>query len=74
MPIELHLDPELEAVVDESRRLAESMGDLRPQPRSFSPTAVPTAVAETITQWLDDGGYADAVSRIAAEDPDLANQ
>jgi len=35
---------------------------------------IPPALAKVVAVWLRDGGYDQAIARIAVEDPDLANQ
>jgi hypothetical protein len=70
---ELHLDPELAAVVERSRQRAIDSGELPRGPfRPFQSNLSPQE-AEVIVAWLRDGGYDEAVAQIAAEDPDLAN-
>jgi hypothetical protein len=71
---ELHLDPELAAVVKLARRRAEETGELPLRPRPALESTIPSEVAEVISSWLRDGGYDEAIARIAAEDPDLANE
>ncbi len=70
----LHLEPGLAAVVQAARERAEDSGEL---PRgTFLPleSTIPTEAATVIGEWLRDGGYDAAIGRIAAEEPDLANQ
>ena len=74
MATELRLDPELAAVVERARRRAREMGELPRGPFAPSESSIPPEVAEVILAWLRDGGYDEAVARIAAEDPDLANE
>jgi hypothetical protein len=71
---ELHLDPDLAAVVKAARERAEESGEL---PRGTFPppeATIPSEAAPAIAAWLRDGGYDAAIERIAVEDPDLANQ
>jgi len=71
---ELHLDPELEEVVRVARRRAEEMGELPRGPfPPFESTLTPEA-RKLIAEWLRDGGYDEAIARIAIEDLGLANQ
>ena len=74
MATEFHMDPELAAVVDRARRLAEEMGDLPRGPFPIFESTIPPEAADTLVQWLRDGSYDRAVARIVAEDPDLANE
>jgi len=71
---ELHLEPDLATVVEAARERARESGEL---PRGTFPPLKPTIPPEAagvLASWLRDGGYDAAISRIAAEDPDLANQ
>jgi hypothetical protein len=71
---ELRLEPDLAAVVKAARERAEESGEL---PRGTFPpleATIPPEAAPAIAAWLRDGGYDAAIERIAAEDPDLANQ
>ena len=74
MATELHLEPDLAAVVQAARERAQESGEL---PRATFPPlepTIPSEAATVIAGWLRDGGYDAAIGRIAAEDPDLANQ
>ncbi|MGH9055509.1 MAG: hypothetical protein ACRDYY_06535 [Acidimicrobiales bacterium] len=73
MATELHLDPELAAVVEHARRRARETGELPRGPVSPFQSSIPPEARTVIAAWLRDGGYEKAVARIAAEDPDLAN-
>lgn len=74
MATELRLDAELAALVERARRRAEAMGELPRGPFGEFESNIPPEAAEAILGWLRDGGYDEAVARIAAEDPDLANE
>jgi hypothetical protein len=74
MTTELKLDPDLAAVVAAARQLAEETGELPRVPCPVPKSVFPADVADAIHTWLWDGGYDEAVARIAAEDPDLADQ
>ena len=74
MATTLRLDPELAAVVERARRRAEEMGELPRGPFPPFESTIPPDVAEIILELLRDGTYADAVARVAAEDPELADQ
>ncbi len=70
----LRLDPDLAAVVERARWRAVELGEL---PRGSLPpyeSKIATEVADVILRMLRDGTYAEAVARIAAEDPELADQ
>lgn len=74
MATKLRLDPDLAAVVERARRRAVEMGEW---PRGPFPSYEPklsAEVADAIMELLRDGTYAEAVARIAAEDPELADQ
>jgi hypothetical protein len=71
-PIEF--DPELREVVARARRAAEDAGELRPPGTGPLRSSIPPEARAAVMEWLRDGGYAAAVARIAAEDPDLADQ
>jgi hypothetical protein len=74
MATNLHLDPELADVVNRARGRAEAMGELARGPfPPFRPT-IPPEAAKILVAWLRNGGFDEAVDRIAAEDPDLANE
>lgn len=73
MATELHLDPELAEVVRLARRRAEEMGELPRGPFAPFESTLPPEARELIAGWLRDGGYDEAIARIATEDPDLAN-
>lgn len=72
---ELHLDPELAEVVERGRKLLAEMGvwPSRAPARPLAPT-IPPEAAKALLAWKRDGGYDEAVARIGAEDPDLADQ
>jgi hypothetical protein len=69
---ELHLDPELAAVVEQARRRAADSGEWPRRPRRAFQSDMPTEAANVIAEWLRDGGYDEAIAQITAEDPDLA--
>ena len=71
-PIEL--SPELGRLVERARLAAEAAGELRPPASGPLLSTVPVEAQEAIVSLLRDGTYADAVARIAAEDPDLADK
>jgi hypothetical protein len=75
MVTELNLGPELAEAVDRGRKLLADMGvwPSRAPVRPLAPTIPPDA-AKALLDWKRDGGYDDAVARIGAEDPDLADQ
>lgn len=73
MATKLHLDPELAAVVERARRRAEEMGELPRGPFAPFESKIPPEAADVLHEWLSDGGYEQAVTRIGDEDPDLAN-
>lgn len=70
----IDLDPELRRLVERARRAAEEAGELRPPGRGPIRSSISPEAQAVIMEWLRDGGYAEAVARIAAEDPDLADQ
>ncbi len=74
MTTKLHLDPELAAVVERARQRAEEMGELPRGPFPARESQIPPEVADLMLEWLRDGGYEQAIARIASEDPDLANE
>lgn len=74
MVTKLRLDPELAAVVERARRRAEEMGELPHKPFPPFESKIPPELAEVILELLRDGTYAEAVARIAADDPELADQ
>jgi hypothetical protein len=64
----------LAAVVQATRGRAQESGEL---PRGTFPPLEPTIpqeAATVIAAWLRGGVYDAAIERIAAKDPDLANQ
>ena len=71
-PIEL--SPELGRVVERARQAAEAAGELRPPAPGPLQSTIPVEAREAIVGLLRDGTYAAAVARVAAEDPDLADQ
>lgn len=74
MGTELHLDPELAAVVERSRRRARELSELPYRATVPVETAISPEAREIIVGWLRDGGYDAAVTAIGAQDPDLANE
>jgi hypothetical protein len=70
----IDLDPELRELVARARRRAEEAGELRPPSHGPIRSSISPEAQAVIMEWLRDGGYAEAVARIAAEDPDLADQ
>lgn len=71
-PIEL--SPELREIVARARRAAETAGELRPPGAGPLRSPIPVEARAAIMELLRDGTYAAAVARVAAEDPDLADQ
>jgi hypothetical protein len=71
---ELHLDPDLAAVVQLARMRIDESGELPRGPFPPFESAIPPEAATIVADWLRDGGFDEAIDRIAAEDPDLANQ
>jgi hypothetical protein len=71
-PIELN--PELREVVARARRAAEIAGELRPPAAGPLRSSIPPEARAAVMEWLRDGSYAAVVARIAADDPDLADQ
>jgi hypothetical protein len=75
MATRLRLAPDLAGVVERARRRALEAGESSPKvggqltSRRTSPL-----VAAAIGELLRDRTYAEAVGRVAAEDPDLADQ
>ncbi len=74
MATNLHLDPELADVVSRARQRAEEMGEFPRGPFPPFKSNIPSEAAKTLVEWLRNGGFDEAVARIAAEDPDLANE
>ena len=70
----LRLDPELAAVVERARRRAEAMGELPRAPFPPFEPKIPPEVGQVMLEMLRDGTYDQVVARIAAEDPELADQ
>ena len=70
----IDVDPELRELVARARRRAEEAGELRPPARGPLRTSISVEVGAVIMELLRDGTYAAAVARIAAEDPDLADE
>jgi len=71
---ELHLTADLAAAVVHARHRAEAHGEIQRGPFPAFESTISPEDAEIIAQWLRDGSYDEAIARIAAEDPDLANQ
>lgn len=74
MATELRLDQELADVVQRGRRRAREAGELPRGPFPHYEPPIPPEAAAAVSDWLRDGGYDEAIARIVAEDPDLANQ
>jgi hypothetical protein len=74
MVMNLRLDPELAAVVERARRRVNETGELTRGPFPTFESTIPPEATDGLVDWLRDGGYDDAISRITREDPDLANQ
>ncbi len=64
-------DAHLAAVIERSRARAAELGELNPR---VSESEYPTfpAARTILVEWRRDGGYADALAAVTAEDPDLA--
>ena len=73
MTTNLRLDPALAAVVERGRERMAASGEWPRPATSFRPD-LPAEAVRVITEWLDEGGYDQAVGQIAAEDPDLATE
>lgn len=74
MSTKLRLEPDLAATVERARRLAAEAGELTPTRGSPAPPKLPADVARVIGTLLRDGTYAEAVARVVAIEPDLADQ
>jgi len=74
MATNLHLDPELAAVVGNARQRAMDMGELPRGPFPPFESKIPLEAADALAGWLRGGGYDEAVARVGAEDPDLATE
>lgn len=70
----LRLDPDLAAAVERARGLAAESGELTPGRGEPFETRIGPEVGEVIGELLRDGTYADAVARVVADDPELADQ
>ena len=70
----LRLEPELAASVERARQRAAETGELTPAQGSSAPPKLPPEVARVIGSLLRDGTYAEAVARVVALEPDLADQ
>lgn len=70
----LRLEPDLAATVERARQRAAEFGELRPADGSLLQLQIPPEVGAVIGQLLRDGTYAEAVARVVADDPDLADQ
>lgn len=68
------LDPELAAVVERGRKLADEMGELRPRRIGTYRSPFTDEARAIVAEWKRDGGYERALDEIAARDPDLAVQ
>ncbi|MGI9118988.1 MAG: hypothetical protein ACR2G7_02470 [Acidimicrobiales bacterium] len=74
MTTKLRLEPDLAGTVERARRRAVDGGELpRPNDRSASQLQILPQVGAVIAQLLSDGTYNDAVARVVADDPDLAD-
>lgn len=74
MATELHLDPELAEVVERARKLAAEMAEWpRRGPVPPWEPSLPPAATKVLMAWKREGGYEEAIARISAEDPDLAD-
>jgi hypothetical protein len=72
---DVHLDPALASVVARARARAEAAGELRSAGSGagfVSPLSHEARAA--IGEWVRSGGYREAVARVVADDPDLADQ
>jgi hypothetical protein len=52
----------------------EESGELPRGPFQPFESTIPPEAATVVAHWLSDGGFDEAIDRIAAEDADLANQ
>ncbi len=74
MATKLRLHPGLAAAVERARRLAAESGELTAGKGVPFETRIPPEVGEVIGELLRDGTYAEAVARVVADDPELADQ
>jgi hypothetical protein len=70
----LELNRELDEVVLRARRLAAQTGALEPVRRGSGRLPLQSEAADVVMELLRDGTYAEAVARVAAHDPDLADE
>jgi hypothetical protein len=68
------MDPELAIVVERARRRAEAGGELHPHRAAAYELALPPDARSILREWLDDGGYDEAVALVVADDPELSIQ
>ena len=68
------LDPELAQVAEHARQRAIESGEVGGPPGTGSISPLSPEAQEILGNWLLDGGYAEAVAGVIADDPDLATQ
>lgn len=74
MVTKLRLDPDLAATVERARQRAAEVGELPRGDGLPLDLRIPPEVGAVIGRLLRDGTYAEAVARVIADDPDLADQ
>lgn len=72
MALQPTLDPELAALVARSRQRAAIAGEFRPRPAPPFASSLSPEAQSIVREWLYDGGYDEAVTRVVADDPELA--
>lgn len=68
------LSQRLQSAIERARKSAESSGAFQLRGRERGRNDISPTLSEAIVDLLRDGSYAAAVARVAAEDPDLADQ
>ncbi len=69
----LRLEPDLAATVERARKRAADFGELTSGQGAPSQLRIPPEVGVVVGRLLRDGTYAQAVARVVADDPDLAD-